>query len=101
MFRRQFVQLMTLVSAAGLATLATGENNDIHTVTYRVKGFSCVTCAVGLDAMLQQQKGVRGSRSTYPDGRVVVKFDPNVVTDASLQAFIAGMGFTVEPGSAD
>jgi copper chaperone CopZ len=101
MFRRQFVQLMTLVGAASLATIATGENNEIRTVTYRVKGFSCVTCAVGLDTMLQQQKGVRGSRSTYPDGRVVVKFDPRAVSDASLQAFIAGMGFTVASGNAD
>jgi copper chaperone CopZ len=101
MFRRQFVQLMTLVGAAKLATIATAESNEIHTVTYRVKGFSCVTCAVGLDAMLQQQKGVRGSRSTYPDGRVVIKFDPKTVTVASLQAFIAGMGFAVEPGDAD
>jgi copper chaperone CopZ len=101
MFRRQFVQLMTLVGAASLATIATAESNEIHTVTYRVKGFSCVTCAVGLDAMLQQQKGVKGSRSTYPDGKVVIKFDPKTVTVAALQAFIAGMGFTVGPGGAD
>jgi copper chaperone CopZ len=101
MFRRQFVQLMTLVSAASLATIVTAESNEIHTVTYRVKGFSCVTCAVGLDAMLQQQKGVRESRSTYPGGRVVIKFDPKTISVASLEAFIAGMGFTVEPGAAD
>jgi copper chaperone CopZ len=101
MFRRQFVQLVTLVGAASLKSIATGENNETHTVTYRVKGFSCVTCAVGLDAMLQRQKGVRGSRSTYPDGTVVVKFDPKAITDASLQAFIAAMGFTLEPGNAD
>jgi copper chaperone CopZ len=101
MFRRQFVQLMTLVGAASLATIATGEGGEIHTVTYRVKGFSCVTCAVGLDAMLQRQNGVRGAQSTYPEGRVVVKFDPKAVSGASLQAFIAGMGFTVEPDRAD
>jgi Cu+-exporting ATPase len=101
MFRRQFVQLITLVGAGGLATIAAKQARGSKTSTYRVKGFSCVTCAVGLDAMLERQKGVAWSRSSYPDGTVVVKFDPEEMTDASLRAFINGMGFTVEDESAD
>jgi copper chaperone CopZ len=96
MFRRQFVELITLLSAGTLATTAATELTKTTTLTYRVKGFSCVTCAVGLDAMLQKQKGVTWSRSTYPDGAVVVKFDPKQASDASLRAFILNMGFTVE-----
>ena len=45
--------------------------------------------------MLQRQRGIVWSRSTYPDGTVVIKFDPEKLTDGSLQAFIAEMGFTV------
>ena len=95
MFRRQFFQLMTLVGAGQLATITTAKASETKTVTYSVKGFSCVTCAVGLDAMLQRQKGIVWTRSTYPDGTVVIKFDPEKLTDSSLQAFIAEMGFTV------
>lgn len=98
MFRRQFVQL---IGAGSLASIAAVEANGTNTVTYRVSGFSCVTCAVGLDAMLQKQKGVTWSRSSYPDGTVVVKFDPKLVTEVSLRTFIAGMGFTVEEARAD
>jgi copper chaperone CopZ len=98
MFRRKFVQLIGAGSLTGIPTLGA---IGTHTLKYRVKGFSCVTCAVGLDAMLQKQKGVASSQSSYPDGLVVVKFDPKEITDASLRTFIADMGFTVEEVHAD
>ena len=98
MIRRQFIQLMTL-AGAGAGSLAALEKLKAHateTVTYRVKGFSCITCAVGLDAMLREQKGIARSQSSYPDGIVKIEFDPTVVTGQSLRAFISSMGFTVE-----
>jgi copper chaperone CopZ len=98
MFRRKFVQLMGAGSLTGIAAV---EAVGTHTVSYRVKGFSCLTCAVGLDAMMQKQKGVASSKSSYPDGLVVVKFDAKQITDASLRSFIADMGFTVEEAHAD
>ena len=96
MFRRQFVQLVSLAGAGNLAATVAAEANTTETVTYRVKGFSCITCAVGLDAMLQRQKGVTWSRSSYPDGTVVIKFNSEEVTENLLRAFIADMGFAVE-----
>src|SRR5271154_758418 len=98
MFSRKFVQLIGAGSLAGIPAV---EALGTHMVRYRVKGFSCVTCAVGLDAMLQKQKGVASSQSNYADGLVVVKFNPKEITDASLRAFIADMGFTVEEAHAD
>ena len=100
MFRRQFVQLISLAGAGGLAATVAEAASEASTVTYRVKGFSCITCAVGLDAMLQHQEGVTWSRSSYPDGIVVIKYDPGVVTDKALKSFIADMGFTVEEAPA-
>jgi copper chaperone CopZ len=96
MFRRQFVQLFTLVGAGSLTALTAGKSGETRTLTYRVKGFSCVTCAVGLDAMLERQRGVKSSRSAYPQGSVTVRFDPNQITDSGLRTFIADSGFTVE-----
>jgi copper chaperone len=99
MFRREFVRLVAAVGAGSVVSTVTtqsAEAADSQTVTYRVKGFSCVTCAVGLDTMLKQQKGVASSKSTYPDGIVTIRFDPREVSEGSLKAFIAEMGFTVE-----
>jgi Cu+-exporting ATPase len=97
MFRRQFVQFITLFGAEGLATIAAADVAGMTTVTYRVRGFSCVTCAVGLDTTLRQKEGVVLSQASYPDGKVVVKFDPKETSDAALRATIAEMGFEVEP----
>ena len=95
MIRRRFVQYVTALGAGGVAIIAGAKARTTKTVTYRVKGFSCVTCAVGLDTMLQKQKGISWSQSTYPDGIVKIQFDPQQVSEDALQGFIRETGFTV------
>lgn len=96
MFRRRFLQMMTMASAAGLAPLDAMSAATTRTVIFRVKGFSCLTCATGLDTMLRQQKGITASKSTYPEGRATVGFDPSQITEQAIAAFIADLGFAVE-----
>jgi copper chaperone CopZ len=95
MFRRQFVQFFAGLGVTGVATLAMEETNGTSDVTYVVKGFSCVTCAVGLDTMLQKQKGISWCKSTYPQGIAKVRFDAKKVQEKEIQDFIREMGFTV------
>ena len=95
MIRRRFVQYVTALGAGGVAIIAGAATKGTKTVTYLVKGFSCVTCAVGLDTMLQKQKGISWSQSTYPDGIVKIQFDPQQVSEDALQGFIRETGFTV------
>jgi copper chaperone CopZ len=94
MFRRQFLHLITAAGVSGLAPLEAMAATT--TVTYRVKGFSCITCATGLDTMLGQQKGIASSKSTYPEGKVTVVFDPGKTTKQAIVQFITDLGFTVE-----
>jgi copper chaperone CopZ len=47
--------------------------------------------------MLRQEKGVRWVKATYPDGKVVIQYDPASVTEAALKGFISDLGFTAEP----
>jgi Cu+-exporting ATPase len=95
MFRRRFLQLIT-VATAGLAPLGAMAAEAGKIVIYRVKGFSCRTCATGLDTMLVQQKGIHSSQSTYPEGTVTVGFDPRQTTEKAIVAFIRDLGFRVE-----
>jgi copper chaperone CopZ len=101
MFRRHFIQRITFAGAGSLATIGTTEARENRTVTYRIKGFSCVTCAVGLETMLRQQKGITRAAASYPDAKAVIEFDPKLVTDNWLRAFIADKGFTVEEEKRD
>jgi copper chaperone CopZ len=94
MLRRRVLQFLAVSGAGVLAFEAKGAGTA-KTVIYQVKGFSCITCAVGLDTLLNRQKGVLTSKSTYPEGEVTVKFDPDVIEEKLIEGFIAEMGFTV------
>lgn len=94
MFRRRFLQFLAVSGAGALAFEAKGTGMP-KTVIYRVTGFSCITCAVGLDTLLSKQKGILASKSTYPEGKVTVRFDPDAIEEKSIEGFIAEMGFSV------
>jgi copper chaperone CopZ len=98
MFRRRFLQLVTMASVGGLAPLEAVSAGAGKTAVYFVKGFSCITCATGLDTLLGQQRGVTSSKSTYPEGKVTVAFDPHQITEQAIVAFITDLGFTVHEG---
>jgi copper chaperone CopZ len=95
MFRRRFLQLATMASVGGIGPLEGMAAGTSKTVIYMVKGFSCITCATGLDTMLSQQKGITSSKSTYPEGKVTVGFDPKKTNEQSIVSFITSLGFTV------
>jgi copper chaperone CopZ len=95
MFRRRFLELVTLAGVSSLAPLGAMAAVESRTLTYFVKGFSCITCATGLDTMLSQQKGIASSKSTYPEGKVTVHFDPNQITEQAILSFITDLGFAV------
>jgi len=96
MFRRRFLQFIPLATAAVLTPLKAAAKGKDQIVIFRVRGFSCITCATGLDTMLCQQRGVASSKSTYPEGIVKVAFDPEQISTKQIAAFIAELGFTVE-----
>lgn len=96
MIRRQFIQLATFAGVSGLTAIGAVKAGEAQTVTYRVKGFSCITCAVGLDTMLSRHKGIVRSQSTYPEGIVTIDFRPSLITKTAIKGFISEMGFTVE-----
>ena len=97
MVRRNFLQRFTMTGTSSLAALGITQASGLRSVTYKVAGFSCVTCAVGLDTMLGRQRGIVRSKSTYPEGLVVIEFDPRAITEAALVAFITERGFRVFP----
>lgn len=97
MQRRRFVQMMTLAGAGTLAALEAQRLGETHTVSWHVRGFTCITCAVGLETMLQQQKGVRWAKATYPEALVTIRYNPASVTEDALRGFISDLGFTAEP----
>ena len=103
MIRRQFIKLAALTATGSVASLATLEGiektqekecMECRNITWKIGGFTCVTCAIGLKVMLRSHKGVKSADASYPDATVTVEFDPEVVDESTLRSYIAGLGFT-------
>ena len=96
MERRRFVQMMTLAGVGTVAAAELAHAVQTRTVTYHVKGFTCITCAVGLETLLREQKGVKQVKATYPEAQVTIQYDPASVSEPALRGFISELGFTAE-----
>ena len=68
---------------------------QLRSVNYDVKGFTCITCAVGLEVMLRGLKGVAGAKASYPANKVSIKFDERVIAEEKVRKFIGECGFSV------
>ena len=99
MIRRRFLQMAALSGASALTPLeamaTTAANTAAKTAVFQVKGFSCPTCSVGLDTMFTRTRGIVSSHSTYPEGKVLVRFDLGAINEAQVRAVITDAGFTI------
>jgi copper chaperone CopZ len=99
MLRRKFFKVMTVATTGALTPLEAFPAVPKKVVSYHVRGFSCITCATGLDTMLAKQKGITSSSSTYPEGVATIGFDPDQTTEQQIKDFIASLGFAVDDES--
>lgn len=88
---------LSLAGAGALAISKVSQTGprEYQSVTYEVKGFTCITCATGLEVMLMKQPGVARAHASYSDATVVIGFDKNLTSEAALAEFIASCGFSV------
>ena len=91
MVRRTFIQ--GIACGMGAAEMAPAGAAKSRTVTYRIEGFTCVTCAVGLDTLLRDQKGIVRSKSSYPERTAVVEYIPEQIDERQIKGFIEELGF--------
>lgn len=96
MIRRDFIQKLTAGGATGLAVSGQAKAAPARTVTFQVTGFTCITCAIGLEVVLKGFRGVATATAAYPAGKVVVGFDPALTSEETIRAFInKATGFKV------
>jgi copper chaperone CopZ len=104
MDRRKFLtRIMGTTASFGLAGAGTAAVHKLagtgptenQTVQYKVKGFTCITCATGLEVMLRELQGVVRAHASYPEATVVIGFDQDLTSVQKLKDFIAGCGFSI------
>jgi hypothetical protein len=98
MDRRNFLCKLTASGTAAAAVAhaaAPSHPSETRAVTWKVKGFTCITCSVGLEVMLRGLNGVTRASASYPANNVMVGFDEHVTSEKILKEFITVCGFTV------
>jgi copper chaperone CopZ len=95
MDRRDFMCGITATSGAAVSLSTSSAAKETRSITYTVQGFTCVTCAVGLEVMLRQQKGVVRANASYPERTVAIGFDETLISEKALKGFIVQCGFSV------
>lgn len=102
MRRRSFIQTLA-GSGAGVALLKLGapQNKlaENASVAWTVRGFTCVTCAVGLQAILEKHEGIARVKAQYPSGKVDIAFDSHVIELREIKRLIEEAGFSVTEGN--
>jgi Cu+-exporting ATPase len=93
MIRRKFLGLITLAGVSSLATLKAATALERKTVAYKISGFTCITCAVGLETLLHREKGIIHAKASYPDAIATVIYDPRSISEPSIVEAIESMGF--------
>lgn len=111
MDRRRFLSRFTAASAAVGLEIGCGERTaarpdgavpatdtqaslrTTHRVSYRVRGFTCITCAVGLEVMLRGLRGVTEASASYAEHSVAIAFDEQLTSEPALKQFIGACGF--------
>ena len=96
MDRRSFFGRVATVAAVG-AEAAAAAPKETRGVTYNVQGFTCITCAVGLETMLAGLKGVTRAKASYPEHSVAIGFNERAVSEKTIKDFIQTCGFTATP----
>ena len=74
-----------------------------RSVTIRVKGMTCGSCAISVKKALQSTEGVEDARVDFKSGKAVIKYDDQKITIAKLREVITNTGFSCDsdesPGS--
>ena len=102
MRRRSFIQTLA-GTGAGVAFLKLGTPQkglvENARVAWTVKGFTCATCAVGLQAILEKHEGIARVKAQYPSGKVDIGFDSHVIEARDIKRLIEKTGFSVAEGN--
>src|ERR1700761_1878554 len=93
MIRRKFIGLMTLASAGSMVALETVEAAEQKTVIYRISGFTCINCTVGMETLLQKERGVVWANANDSNSTATIMYHPKLTSESSLVEFIESAGF--------
>ena len=76
------------------------QSSPLKTQQMQVGGMDCTSCKLKIESSLERLRGVAEASVTVATGRLTVTYDPNQVSEITIQERIAALGYTLaEPQS--
>lgn len=71
------------------------KKNDGQTVTFKIEGMHCTSCAMNIDGELEDTEGVISATTNYAKSKTVISYDPSKVTQDKLKQVIESLEYSV------
>lgn len=71
------------------------QSPSLKTQQMQVNGMDCTSCKMKIEGSLERVKGVTEASVTVATGRLIVTYDPEQVSEASIQERVKALGYTI------
>jgi len=72
------------------------QNEDLKTVTLKLSGLHCTSCATNIDLTLEDTPGISSSDTNYQKSEAKITFDPAKTNLDSIRKIITDLGYQSE-----
>jgi len=67
----------------------------METITLKLSGLHCTSCAVNIDLTLEDLPGVKNSSTSYTKSESQITFDPSKTNLESIKKTITNLGYQI------
>lgn len=71
------------------------KKNIGQTVTFKLGGMHCTSCAINIDGALEDTDGVLNAQTNYAKAFVKIEYNPDQVSTKTLKKVIKDQGYQV------
>ena len=86
-------KLIEVVKQAGYD--ASSSDDDLASITFKISGMSCTSCAQKIEKKLKGTKGVEEASINYAMEKATVKYHPSAVSIAELKKAVSDLGYEI------
>jgi copper chaperone CopZ len=64
-------------------------------IKFKIEGMHCVSCALNIDATLEEMAGVIESDTSYKAATTKVRFEPQKITASNIKHAVENFGYKI------
>ncbi len=73
------------------------EKMEGEELTFKIEKMNCVSCAMNIDAELEEVDGVFSSKTQFASSKAMIKHDPEKVNQEKIIQTIERLGYEAKP----